>query len=111
MVKIKINQGGRKMKNKVKQFITFTLAMLMMLSIPLDAFAAGFRYKDLQSEKNNFINSMPVDKAAKFDKDPESKQEANQQIKDVDYPALYTIKADYNIQRGGTKQNRILSPI
>lgn len=89
------------MQNYIKRLICFTLAMFMILTMPLETFASGFRYYNIPSEKYNYINDMPVDDAAEFVGDPQTKEEADNEIKDVDPPALYTLRADFKIQRGG----------
>ncbi|MBU5669923.1 InlB B-repeat-containing protein [Peptoniphilus sp. MSJ-1] len=94
------------MKTYIKRFITFSLAMIMLLAVPLEAFANNFRYYDIPSEKYSYINSMPVDEAPKFI-NSQGEDVANEEIKDPAMPALYTLRADFKIQRGGdeTKVN------
>lgn len=81
------------MKNYLKRTTTFILALLMLLSVPLQAFA-GVNHNDLSTNKSDIINEseLPV-KPAKTDN-------AADLIKNPDQPAIYTLRTDYKVQRG-----------
>ena len=98
------------MKNYLKRTTTFFLALLMLLSVPLQAFAeingAGsnennskqkeINYDETPIVKERYINKaeLPVIPAKAKDK-PAKEYVANPQE-----PKLYNIKFDYKVQRG-----------
>ena len=86
------------MKNYLKRTTTFILALLMLLSVPLQAFAEGnykYDYDNLAKDKAKILEgneNLPV-KPAKTDN-------ATDLIKNPDQPAIYTLRTDYKVQRG-----------
>ena len=86
------------MKNYLKRTTTFILALLMLLSVPLQAFADGnykYNYDNLAKDKAKILEgneNLPV-KPAKTDN-------ATDLIKNPDQPAIYTLRTDYKVQRG-----------
>lgn len=84
------------MKNYLKRTTTFILALLMLLSVPLQAFAQ-VNHEDLTKDKAEIINKKePPLKPAKL----EGEQTAADLIKNPDQPAIYTLRTDYKVQRG-----------
>ena len=84
------------MKNYLKRTTTFILALLMLLSVPLQAFAE-VNYDNLAGDKAEIINKekLPL-KPAK----PEEGKTAADLIKNPDQPEIYTLRTDYKVQRG-----------
>ena len=84
------------MKNYLKRTTTFILALLMILSVPLQAFAE-VNYDNLAGDKAEIINKekLPL-KPAK----PEEGKTAADLIKNPDQPEIYTLRTDYKVQRG-----------
>lgn len=83
----------KKMKNYLKRTTTFFLALLMLVSVPLQAFAEP----TYNSSKADIINKKePPVKVAK----PREGQTAADLIKNPDQPAIYTLRTDYKVQRG-----------
>ena len=80
------------MKNYLKRTTTFLLALLMLLSVPLQAFAQ-VNYDDLTKDKPEIINNKVPVKPAKTDN-------AEEFIKNPKQPAIYTLRTDYKVQRG-----------
>ena len=83
------------MKNYLKRTTTFILALLMLLSVPLQAFAE-VNYDNLAGDKAKIINELKPVKPAK----PEAGKTAEDLIKDPDQPEIYTLRTDYKVQRG-----------
>ncbi|MDU7113977.1 MAG: InlB B-repeat-containing protein, partial [Peptoniphilus harei] len=83
------------MKNYLKRTTTFILALLMLLSVPLQAFA-GVNYNNLTDNKSEIVNNKVPVKVAK----PAEGQTAEELIKNPDQPAIYTLRTDYKVQRG-----------
>lgn len=83
------------MKNYLKRTTTFFLALLMLLSVPLQAFAQ-VNYENLTDDKAKIINELEPVKPAKL----ENGQTAEKLIKNPDQPAIYTLRTDYKVQRG-----------
>ena len=83
------------MKNYLKRTTTFILALLMLLSVPLQAFAE-VNYDNLAGDKAKIINELKPVKPAK----PESGKTAEDLIKNPEQPAIYTLRTDYKVQRG-----------
>lgn len=87
----------KKMKNYLKRTTTFFLAILMLVSVPLQAFAEvqnnyKYNYDNLTKDKSKIINENPVN--------PEKTDKAADLIKNPDQPAIYTLRTDYKVQRG-----------
>ena len=87
----------KKMKNYLKRTTTFFLAILMLVSVPLQAFAEvqnnyKYNYDNLTKDKSKIINEKPVN--------PEKTDKAAGLIKNPDQPAIYTLRTDYKVQRG-----------
>ncbi len=85
------------MKNYLKRTTTFFLAILMLVSVPLQAFAEvqnnyKYNYDNLTKDKSKIINEKPVN--------PEKTDKAADLIKNPDQPAIYTLRTDYKVQRG-----------
>lgn len=81
------------MKNYLKRTTTFFLAILMLVSVPLQAFAEP----TYNSSKADIINKKePPVKVAK----PGEGQTAADLIKNPAQPAIYTLRTDYKVQRG-----------
>ncbi|WP_297393399.1 InlB B-repeat-containing protein [uncultured Peptoniphilus sp.] len=80
------------MGNYLKRTTTFILALLMLLSVPLQAFAT-VNYEKLADDKEKFVNTLTPVKPAKTDN-------AEEFIKNPDQPAIYTLRTDYKVQRG-----------
>ena len=83
------------MKNYLKRTTTFILALLMLLSVPLQAFAE-VNYDNLAGDKTKIINELTPVKPAK----PDEGKTAADLIKNPDQPAIYTLRTDYKVQRG-----------
>ncbi|WP_060799645.1 S-layer homology domain-containing protein [Peptoniphilus harei] len=84
------------MKNYLKRTTTFFLALLMLVSVPLQAFAQ-VNFDDLTKDKPEIINKEDLTvKVAK----PGEGQTAADLIKNPDQPAIYTLRTDYKVQRG-----------
>ena len=86
------------MKNYLKRTTTFILALLMLLSVPLQAFAEvnnKYNYDNLTKDQAEIINKKEV-KPAKL----ENGQTAKQLIENPKQPAIYTLRTDYKVQRG-----------
>ncbi len=89
------------MGNYLKRTTTFVLALLMLLSVPLQAFAEvnyGYHYDNLARDKAKIIEgneNLPV-KPAK----PGNGQTAEGLIKNPDQPEIYTLCTDFKVQRG-----------
>ena len=87
----------KRMKNYLKRTTTFFLAILMLVSVPLQAFAEvqnnyKYNYDNLTKDKSKIINEKPVN--------PEKTDKAADLIKNPDQPAIYTLRTDYKVQRG-----------
>lgn len=85
------------MKNYLKRTTTFFLALLMLVSVPLQAFAEvqnnyKYNYDNLTKDKSKIINEKPVN--------PEKTDKAADLIKNPDQPDIYTLRTDYKVQRG-----------
>ena len=84
------------MKEFLKRFTTFFLAMLMLLSVPTQAFAqVNYNYDNLTNDKANIINEKPV-KPVKTDN-------AEDLIKNPDQPAVYTLRTGFKVPVEGRK--------
>ena len=80
----------------MKRIMTFILALLMLCSIPLQAFAE-VNHNDLSKDKAEIINESKLEvKAAK----PEEGKTAADLIENPEQPAIYTLRTDYKVQRG-----------
>lgn len=98
------------MKNYLKRTTTFFLALLMLLSVPLQAFAEVTQGADPPKEekkinydktpirKGDYVNK--VDKLPVVPAKPGEGQTAEEFIKNPDQPAIYTLRTDYKVQRG-----------
>lgn len=85
------------MKNYLKRTTTFILALLMLLSVPLQAFAGvNYNYNKLTDYRSEIVNNKVPVKPAK----PEDGKTAVDLIKNPDQPAIYTLRTDYKVQRG-----------
>ena len=84
----------KKMKNYLKRTTTFFLAILMLVSVPLQAFAeASGNSKVIRKEDYiNKVNKLPV-KVKKTDN-------AEELVKNPEKAKLYTVHADFKVQRG-----------
>lgn len=82
------------MKNYLKRTTTFFLAILMLVSVPLQAFAeASGNSKVIRKEDYiNKVNKLPV-KVKKTDN-------AEKLVKNPEKDKLYTVHADFKVQRG-----------
>lgn len=79
------------MKEYLKRLTTLFLAMLMLLSVPAQAFAqVNYNYDNLTNDKANIINEKPV-KPVKTDN-------AKALIKNPDQPAIYTLRTDFKVR-------------
>ncbi|WP_020693781.1 InlB B-repeat-containing protein [Peptoniphilus grossensis] len=83
------------MKNYLKRTMTFILALLMLLSVPLQAFAQ-VNHEDLTKDKAEIINKLTPVNPAKL----KEGQKVEDLIKNPDQPAIYTLRTDYKVQRG-----------
>ena len=80
----------------MKRIMTFILALLMLCSIPLQAFAE-VNHNELSKDKAEIINESKLEvKAAK----PEEGKTAADLIENPEQPAIYTMRKDYKVQRG-----------
>lgn len=98
------------MKNYLKRTTTFFLALLMLLSVPLQAFAEvtqgaappkeekKINYDKTPIRKGDYVNK--VDKLPVVPAKPGEGQTAEEFIKNPDQPAIYTLRTDYKVQRG-----------
>ena len=98
------------MKNYLKRTTTFILALLMLLSVPLQTFAEATQGADSTKEekkinydktpirKGDYVNK--VDKLPVVPAKPGEGQTAEEFIKNPDQPAIYTLRTDYKVQRG-----------
>lgn len=104
------------MKNYLKRTTTFVLALLMLLSVPLQAFAESTQGADPPKEEKkinyditpihkgdyvNKVNNLPVVPAK-----PGEGVKSEDYIKDPAKPKLYTVKSDFKVLRG---QDEIVS--
>ena len=82
------------MKNYLKRTTTFFLALLILVSVPLQAFAeASGNSKVIRKEDYiNKVNKLPV-KVKKTDN-------AEELVKNPEKAKLYTVHADFKVQRG-----------
>lgn len=96
------------MKNYLKRTTTFFLALLMLVSVPLQAFAEIGERKINYDEnpisdsgfKEGYINNKDIDvKVAK------PKEGSQNFIDGPDIPDIYTMKVEYKIQRGDRQIN------
>ena len=81
----------------MKRIMTFILALLMLCSIPLQAFAE-VDHNNLSKDKAEIIagnENLPANPAK-----PEEGQTAADLIKNPAQPAIYTLRTDYKVQRG-----------
>lgn len=83
------------MKNYLKRTTTFLLALLMLLSVPLQAFAQ-VNHEDLTKDKAEIINKLTPVNPAKL----KEGQKAEEFIKNPAQPKIYTLRTDYKVQRG-----------
>lgn len=83
------------MKNYLKRTTTFILALLMLLSVPLQAFAQ-VNHEDLTKDKAEIINKLTPVNPAKL----KEGQKAEEFIKNPAQPKIYTLRTDYKVQRG-----------
>jgi len=88
------------MKNYLKRMTTFILAILMLVSVPLQTFAeVTYNYNNLASNKNDIINKrinkLPVTPAR-----PEENEKAEDYIKNPAQPDIYTLRTDYRTEKG-----------
>ena len=84
------------MNNFSRRITTFILAILMLISVPVQAFAqVTYNYENLKSNKANIVNNekLPVEVAKTNGK------AAEEIIKNPDMPKLYTMRADYKLPR------------
>ena len=87
----------KKMKNYLKRTTTFVLALLMLLSVPLQNFAEGkVDHNNIAGDKAKFVNKLTPVQVAKL----KEGQTAKEFIKNPDQPAIYTLRTDYKVQRG-----------
>ena len=78
------------MKEYLKRLTTLFLAMLMLLSVPAQAFAqVNYDYDNLTNDKAKFINEKPVK--------PVKTKNAADLIKNPDQPAIYTLRNDFKV--------------
>lgn len=85
------------MENYLKRTMTFFLALLMLLSVPLQAFAqVKVDHKNIAGDKAKFVNKLTPVQIAK----PDEGKTAEDLIKNPDQPAIYTLRTDYKVQRG-----------
>ena len=75
------------MKEFLKRLTTFFLAMLMLLSVPTQAFA--------QSLENNRLNELEIIPAK-----PGENETAENFIKNPEQPNIYTLRTDFKVQKG-----------
>lgn len=93
-----------------KRYLAFFMAILVLLtSFPAAILAysgePNFKiddYDNIKNDKVHYINSEDV-VVKEFDKDPTSKEEANNQIADPPVDEKYTMKVDYYIDANGFK--------
>ena len=94
-----------KTKFTFKRALTLVLAVMMLVTAMPVGVLAQVNHDDLSKDKsgilNNDINSLEV-KVAK----PEAGKTAGDLITNPDQPAIYTLRADYKVQRG---DNEIIS--
>ena len=96
------------MKNYLKRTTTFILAILMLVSVPLQTFAEVGEKKINYDEnpisdsgfKEGYINNKDIDVKVAKPKDGSQKF-----IEGPDIPDIYTMKAEYKIQRGDNQIN------
>ena len=80
----------------MKRIMTFILALLMLCSIPLQAFAE-VDHNNLSKDKAGIINENEL--AVKVAK-PDKGKTATDLITNPKQPAIYTLRTDYKVQRG-----------
>ncbi len=95
------------MKNYLKRTTTFFLALLMLLSVPLQAFAEvtqgaaplkeekKINYDKTPIRKGDYVNK--VDKLPVVPAKPGEGQTAEEFIKNPDQPAIYTLRTDLQV--------------
>ena len=82
------------MGNYLRRTTTFILALLMLLSVPLQAFAeVNYNYNNLTDNKSDIVNNKVPVKPVKTDN-------AVDFIKNPDQPTIYTLRNDFKVQRG-----------
>ena len=85
------------MKNYLKRTTTFFLAILMLVSVPLQAFAeVKVDHKDIAGDKAKFVNRLKPVKIAR----PEAGKKTAELIKNPELPAVYTLRRDYKAEKG-----------
>ena len=85
----------KKMKNYLKRTTTFFLALLMLVSVPLQAFAeTKVNHNDIAGDKAKFVNKLTPVQIAR----PDGK--AEDFVKDPAQPAIYTLRTDYKAEKG-----------
>ena len=85
------------MKNYLKRTTTFFLAILMLVSVPLQAFAeVKVDHKDIAGDKAKFVNGLKPVKIAR----PEAGKKTAELIKNPELPAVYTLRRDYKAEKG-----------
>ena len=104
------------MKNYLKRTTTFVLALLMLLSVPLQAFAEPTQGADPPKEEKKINYDITpihkddyVNKANKLPVVPAKPGEgvnSKEYIKDPEKPKLYTVRSDFKVLRG---QDEIVS--
>lgn len=98
----------KKMKNYLKRTTTFFLALLMLVSVPLQAFAEAGERKINYDEnpisdsgfKEGYINNKDID--VKVAKPTGGSKDF---IEGPNIPDIYTMRAEYRIQRGDRRIN------
>lgn len=91
------------MKNILKQLCLWTLILTMVLSGPMSAFAEAnqnqevkVNHNDIAGDKAKFINERTPVQIAR----PEAGKTAEDLVKNPAQPAIYTLRTDYQVQRG-----------
>lgn len=91
------------MKSYLERFVTFSLALIMFVSVPFQALAQDqtndykYNYSNLAKDKDQIINK---DKPEVQVTKPGENQSASDFIKNPDQPAIYTLRTDYKVQKG-----------
>ncbi|MDU3430669.1 MAG: cell wall-binding repeat-containing protein [Peptostreptococcus sp.] len=84
-------------RKEIRGFLCFSMTMIMILtSMPAHLLAANVDHNNLSNNKSEIINNKTPVTVAK----PEEGKTAADLIKNLDQPAIYTLRTDYKVQRG-----------
>ena len=83
-----------------KALVLLVTTLMVMTSLPFSAFAGNdFNYDNISDEKAKFLNKEKPSNPAELGDDPTTTEEANAQIKNVDMPRIFDIRAEYKARK------------